>query len=261
MADKLILNISDRISKGNLLNHIVNKFYEDFGIIPIIGTEIEFYVIGNNTNLINLLPYQVKPEKGNHQFEIDILPQGNIHKTLSMISETKKHLSSLDYISLHPKPYKEDFGSAMHFHINFLDDDGRNFFDTPEILDHAAHSLCQFLPEHFLIFAPKAYHYERFDKNFMAPTHIAFGGNNRSVAIRTPDAKPKRLEHRVSSPETDEYLAVYAILYALYKGMKNPNSINKHQKIYGNAYDPQYNLIPFPNIKNAIKNFKLDDNF
>ena len=259
MPHQIIKSISDRLRESNMLEYIVDKLHKDFGILPVLGAEIEFYVnLIERSEVIALADskYQIKSEKGNGQFEIDIFPQENIYKTLKDIAKAKTYLASLPGISLHPKPYIDDYGSAMHFHLNFLDEKGENFFDLNHNLEHAAKSLCHFLPEHFLAFAPKADHYGRFDKNFMAPTHICFGGNNRSVAIRTPDAKPRRLDHRVSSPETDEYLAVYAILNAIYHGLKKPHSIRNYQKIYGNAYDEQYKLDRLPkNIDDAARLF------
>ena len=258
MPHEIIKSIADRIRESNLLDHIIDKLHEEFGIVPVIGAEIEFYVIPNleiNTTSLKL-PYEIKSEKGNGQFEIDIFPQENIHKTIEEITKAKAHLSSLQHISLHPKPYVDDYGSAMHFHINFLQPDGKNFFDNKDNLESAAKSLCHFLVEDFLIFAPKADHYSRFHKDFMAPTHVCFGGNNRSAAIRIPDAKPRRLEHRISSPETDEHLAVYAILNAIYRGLKEPGSIKNYQKIYGNAFDEQYGLEDFPgSVGEAVRKF------
>jgi glutamine synthetase len=268
---KILKSISDQIHHNNLLEYILQKLYQDFGLTAVLGAEIEFYIIddsiNHNVDFRNFVEqnssiitkhYPIKLEKGHNQFEIDIFPQKNIQKTLAAIAAAKLHLSSLPNISLHPKPYPDDYGNAMHFHINFLDVNGDNFFDHSYAIEHAARSLCHFLPEHFLIFAPKADHYARFDKKFMAPTHISFGGNNRSVAIRIPDVKPRRLEHRVSSPETDEYLATYAILHAIYQGLTKPQIIGKHSKIHGNAFDKQYELERFPlSIEEAIKKIQM----
>lgn len=255
MPHEIIKSISQRARQNNLLKQILDKLYNNFGLIPIVGAEIEFYTI---SELQPQIEHAVKKEKGKGQFEIDIFPQEDIFKTIEKITEAKAILSSSKDIMLHPKPRLDDYGSAMHFHINLVTSKGENFFDLPQNLEHAAKSLCHFLEEHFLIFSPKSGHYHRFNKNFMAPTHVCFGGNNRSVAIRIPDAKPKRLEHRISSPETDEYLAVCAMLEAIYHGLKYPYSIKDYKKIYGNAFDGQYNLAPLPpNIEEAVKLFRF----
>lgn len=256
MPYKMINNIAAEAKKNNMLEHIVNKLNSKFGLIPVIGAEIEFYCHSDNAR--NITEYIFKKEKGNGQFEIDIFPQENIYKTIEEITKAKAFLSSLPNSTIHPKPYSNDYGSAMHFHINLLNRNGENFFDNSDNLENAAKSLCHFLKSHFLIFAPKTHHYSRFDKDFMAPTHICFGGNNRSTAIRIPDVKPKRLEHRISSPETDEYLAICAILEAIYQGITHPASIQSYAKIHGNAFDEQYNLTPLPaTIEEAIKLYKF----
>ena len=274
MPHKIITNIARNAYKDNMLDHIVGKLHNKFGLIPVIGAEIEFYYRnekcypreGVGQEIQELGPhlrwndnnYTLKPEKGQGQFEIDIFPQENIHDTIEEITKAKAYLSSVPNITLHPKPYADDYGSAMHFHINFLNSNGENFFDHNSNIEHAAKSLCHFLGDHFLIFAPKSDHYNRFNKDFMAPTHVCFGGNNRSAAIRIPDAQPRRLEHRVSSPETNEYLAVCAILHAIYQGLSKPSSIGSHHKIHGNAFDEQYNLEKLPaNIETAAKLFKF----
>ena len=257
MPHKIITNIARRARKDNMLDHIIGKLFNDFCLIPVIGAEIEFYYRDGHSN-IHESNYTIKAEKGLGQFEIDIFPQENINKTIEEITKAKTYLSSEPNITLHPKPYADDYGSAMHFHINCLTPNGGNFFDHNDNLEHAAKSLCHFLANHFLIFAPKHDHYSRFNKNFMAPTHICFGGNNRSAAIRIPDAKPRRLEHRISSPETDEYLAVCAILTAIYQGLANPESIRSYNKVHGNAFDDQYCLKKLPaNIEEAAKVFNF----
>ena len=76
----------------------------------------------------------------------------------------------------------------------------------------------------------------------MAPTHISYGGNNRTTLIRIPDLLPRRLEHRLASADADPYKVIYAILSSINTGLKHPEQIAKLDKTYGNAYDPQYNL-------------------
>ena len=77
----------------------------------------------------------------------------------------------------------------------------------------------------------------------MAPTHISYGNNNRTVMIRMPDSYPKRLEHRLAAADADPYLVIYAILNSIFQGIPNYAKINRLEKIYGNAFDTQYNLM------------------
>lgn len=260
MLHKIIQNLSHKARRDNMLQKLCDKLRQEFGLTPVVGAEIEFYVMGVDDSFLynEFQDIIIKPEKGRNQFEIDIFPQETVIKTIDSISRAKACLLSFPGISLHPKPYPHDYGSAMHFHINFLDSSGNNCFDNMDHLYGASQSLCHFLEKHFLIFAPNKDHYTRFSKDFMAPTRICFGGNNRSVAIRIPAAKPRRIEHRVSSPETDEYLAICAILIAMYEGLKHPCEITSYEKIHGNAFDAQYDLVDFPkDIEDALKKFRF----
>ena len=83
---------------------------------------------------------------------------------------------------------------------------------------------------------------ERLDEKFMAPTHICYGGNNRTVAIRIPDSIPRRLEHRLPAASADPASVIYAILASIVKGLSDRIDTKIYAKIFGNAFDKQYGL-------------------
>ncbi|WP_341758625.1 palindromic element RPE1 domain-containing protein [Candidatus Tisiphia endosymbiont of Ditula angustiorana] len=131
--------------------------------------------------------------------------------------------------------------------------------DDTDVLDLMGQSICHYMLDTFLIFMPNEDDYLRLDKNFMAPTNVSFGNNNRTVALRTPDLSPKRLEHRIANPLTDPYLAIFTILNSIFLGLKFPDKINNINKIYGNAFDQQYNLVSFPkSLTEALELFNLE---
>ncbi len=246
--------LSDQARKNNLLENLCQSLLKDFGLIPCVGVEIEFY---SNKNDTSDAPFLLKKEKGNKQYEIDLPPLQDMLSCVRQIEEAKIKLKSWDpTIDFSSKPLPGDYGSAMHFHVNFLKSREENYFDDQSHLELAARSLCHYMLSCFMIFAPSEEDYKRFDPKFMAPSNVSFGGNNRSVAIRIPSLIPKRLEHRISSPLADAYLAIFAILKAIYLGLKNPSAISFHDKIYGNAFDEQYGLEPFPaSLKEAMAMF------
>ncbi|MBP7189817.1 MAG: glutamine synthetase [Rickettsiaceae bacterium] len=236
--------LSDKARIDNMLEKISTDFFKDFGIIPYIGVEIEFYLKNDD---ISGAPFTIKKEKGKFQYEIDLDPTSDLTSYVSSIETAKSKLKSWrNDIDFSPKPFQEDYGNSMHFHVNFLNRFGENHFDDLGNLHIAASALCHFLISHFAIFAPEEDCYKRFDHKFMAPTCVSYGGNNRTVAIRIPSLGPKRLEHRVSSPTTDSYLAIYYILNAIYSAMQNPSEITEYNKIHGNAFDEQYRATKFP---------------
>ena len=235
--------LQNNIDKYKSISNIEQKLYEDFGLTPIIGVEIEFYI---RDLMQNLPDYILKEEKGNQQFEIDIFPEQTFTKTIDKIAHVQTMLRMNQNVIMSPKPFIDDYGNAMHIHLNFLQNGILIFDSNYQLMEQIAQILCHFLEEHFPIFAPTDEDYKRFDSKFMAPTHICFGGNNRTVAIRIPDKYPLRLEHRVPSNNINIYDAIYSILYSIYYGLKNPKNISLHSKIHGNAWHEQYDLKPFP---------------
>ncbi|ABE04760.1 glutamine synthetase [Rickettsia bellii] len=261
--NNFINTLSNNLQKKKQLEKIIFQFHKDYNLIPIIGVEIEFYLSPNidiskfeilaRKYLTKFKISKIKKEKGNNQFEIDLPPSHDLVNYAKMILKVKNTLTKIaEYLNGHtdfsPKPFLNDYGNSMHFHISFDIESG----------DHiilAAQGLCHYMLDTLLAFMPRSIDYLRLDKDFMAPTHVSYGGNNRSVAIRTPNVAPKRLEHRLSSPETDPYIAIFTILKSILLSLKFPNSIKKTEKIYGNAFDPQYNLTPLPT--SAQESFKL----
>ena len=257
MAETTNINLkklSDKARKNNLLENLCKSLLKDFCLIPCIGIEIEFYL---NKDDISDAPFFLKKEKGHNQYEIDLPPLQDMISCVNQLEEAKAKLKSWNpSIDFSSKPFLSDYGSAMHFHVNLLTTKGENYFDDPNALELAARSLCLYMLSSFVVFAHTKKDYQRFDPKFMAPCNVSFGSNNRSVAVRIPNLVPKRLEHRISSPLADSYLAIFTILKAIYLGLKDPTNITPHEKIYGNAFDEQYGLTPFPkNLKEAIAMF------
>lgn len=261
---QFIHTLSDHLQKNNALQKIIKKFRTDYSLIACIGVEIEFYLSKNIDQLEfqTLLGIAVKKEKGANQFEVDLPPSTNIIEYIEKISSTKSKIQIIaeklrGNVNFSAKPFASDYGSSMHFHVNFI---------FPNDLEHCilnidlmAQSICHYMLDTFLIFMPNEDDYLRLDKNFMAPTNVSFGNNNRTVALRIPDLSPKRLEHRIANPLTDPYLAIFTILNSIFLGLKFPDKINNINKIYGNAFDEQYNLVSCPkSLTEALELFNLE---
>ncbi|OZG31428.1 type I glutamate--ammonia ligase [Rickettsia endosymbiont of Culicoides newsteadi] len=315
-----IYKLSDHLQKNNALQKIINKFQTDYSLTPCIGVEIEFYLSKNIAplELQTLLGIVVKKEKGDNQFEIDLPPSTNIIEYIGKISSTKSKIQIIakklqGKVNFSAKPFPNDYGSSMHFHVNFIDSStllredtlvaakqtlpnviarscsdrgnpeklnldcfvgsrrlamtsyntnviarSRSGRGNPYSLDIIGQSICHYMLDSFLVFMPNEDDYLRLDKNFMAPTNVSFGNNNRTVAVRIPDSFPRRLEHRIASPLTDPYLAIFTILNSILLGLEFPDKINNISKIYGNAFDQQYNLVPLPkSLAEALELFNL----
>ena len=236
--------------KYNLLGKLEHHFKTKLSLTPCVGAEIEFYLSKDidPALLEQLVGHAIKSEKGNNQYEIDLEPSCDLVEYTKYIESVRKKVvqgaknlgGNANFSS---KPYKDDYGNSMHIHLNFLGEWN---------IDKFAQILCHYLPEGLPIFLPHEDDWQRLDKAFMAPTHICYGNNNRTVAVRIPDSEPKRLEHRVSAANSDPVLVIYEILNSISKGLAAPEKISKYSKIYGNAYDPQYGLKRITPILNAL---------
>lgn len=243
--------------------------HNKYSLKPILAAEIEFYVNRNKNAKLNIdkeietsidrnllskiIGLPIKAEKGHNQFEIDITPSSNVEEFIYQIRNTKNLISSslieAGYqANFASKPYIEDYGSAMHFHLNFVRSRGSWPYETQSNYsidnfetEKVANILCNYAFETLQYFLPTEKSFVRLDNNFMSPTHICWGGNNRTCLIRIPDSMPRRVEHRLAGADIDPIYPVYAILASILAGIENPN-LQSFEKIHGNAFDEQYNL-------------------
>ena len=260
-----IYKLSDHLQENNQLESLIQQFITDYDLVPCFGVEIEFF-LSKDIDLKQfeaMLGLIIKKEKGDNQFEVDLPPTTNLTKYANQITDLKANIVTIakqlgGEANFQSKPFINDYGNSMHFHINFLSSSKCEHQDQDQILSIAAKSLCHFMLDTFVIFMPQEEDYLRLDSAFMAPTHVSYGNNNRTVAIRMPDLLPKRLEHRLPSPSADPYLVMFTILKSILLGLQFPEQVNELPKIYGNAFDRQYKLIAFPrSMKEATTLLKI----
>lgn len=130
-----------------------------------------------------------------------------------------------------PKPIYGDNGNGMHVHVS-LWRDGKNLFYDPDsdyaCLSQEARYFIGGLIEHgrslSAIVSPTTNSYKRLVPGYEAPTYLAWGAGNRSVAIRVPAyekcSKSVRIEYRPPDPSANPYLATTAIMLAGLDGIK-----------------------------------------
>ena len=232
--------LPDNQQKYNLLEETRNVLKNNFGLTPCIGAEIEFY-LGDEVSipaLEKIIGHAIKVEKGKNQYEIDLRPSNALVEYTKYIELVRDKVEQgaeelggkADFSS---KPYINDYGNSMHIHLNFLEDND---------IEKFARILCYYLSDDISVFLPLEEDWNRLDEKFMAPTHICYGGNNRTVAIRIPDSMPRRLEHRVPAASADPAAVVYAILVSIATGLSSQVDTKTYAKIFGNASDKQYGL-------------------
>ena len=240
-----------------ILEHAFNMLKQELSVFPMFGAELEFY-INEDTQLPSSPHYEIVPEKGQDQYEAQFDKCADVLVLAGRLSDFHDQINA----NFSSKPFASQPGSALHFHISLYDERGNNLFakngqEESGLLLHAVAGVCEYLPESMIFFAPDEAAYSRFVAGDNAPTHICWGGNNRSVAVRLPTALPidRRIEHRVSGADADPYLAFAAIIFAIYSGISQ--KLVAPPRIYGNAYLPQYQLPEIAaNFAQAMQGFE-----
>ncbi|MGB0497484.1 MAG: glutamine synthetase family protein [Rubricella sp.] len=147
------------------------------------------------------------------------------------------------------KPYGDQSGSGLHFHISMLDETGANVFssgvegelNTP--LAGAVARLQETMAASTLIFAPHLNSYRRLAPGSYAPVVAAWGLDNRGTALRVPATagKAARVEHRVPGADANPYLALAVILQAIYEGLEGGDP---GDPVEGEANEAHGDLLP-----------------
>lgn len=241
-----------------IIKNLLHRFHNQFSMKPVIGLEIEFYTSDKkNIELIEQaltkakLHYHLENETGENQYEIQLSPSMQILSKLDDCNKIKKIIMDISDSNFSAKPFADQPGNALHLHLNFLDKDHKNLFDkhgdqeSPLLLQSVA-GLLDTMPEAMYFLAPDENDYARYTPSIETPSNISWGNNNRTVAIRIPekDSGARRIEHRVAAANTNPLAACAVIFAGALYGIEH--KLLPPEKIYGNAYLPQYKLEPLP---------------
>ncbi len=137
------------------------------------------------------------------------------------------------------KPFLEWPGNGMHVHASLLNRNGENIFaleDGDDKLQYAINGLLATMRDCLLFYIPGFNGYRRLQPGSYAPTRIAWGRNNRSVAVRVPASEQSatRLEHRLSGADANPYFVLASVLGGMLKGLND--AVLPPDPIIGNAY-------------------------
>ena len=166
------------------------------------------------------------------QYEINLHHQSDAQKACSHGMLLKRLIKGVaEHNGFHatfmPKPFPNIAGSGMHVHVSLIDSNAKNIFAKDELdnkqLQHAVAGILAVIPESMLICSPGVNSYRRFAKGMYVPLNLAWGYNNRTVAVRIPsgDASARRIEHRVSGADANPFLLTASILAGMHHGLKN----------------------------------------
>lgn len=124
------------------------------------------------------------------------------------------------------KPFAEYAGNSMHLHLSLWRDEQPAFAsDAGEenpVMRQAIGGILRHLPATVLFGAPTVNAYKRFEVGSFAPATVTWGGDNRTVAVRslleTPSAT--RIELRTGSADAQPHWAIAALLAAVAIGLE-----------------------------------------
>ena len=149
-----------------------------------------------------------------------------------------KHGKSLTFMA----KYNEREGNSCHIHMSFrgLDDkpvfadksDPRGMSST---FKHFLAGQIAMMREFTLLYAPQINSYKRYVEGSFAPTSIAWGFDNRTVALRVVgQGLGMRVENRVPGGDVNQYLATAAMIAAGIYGIEN--KLDLEEMTTGNGY-------------------------
>lgn len=133
-------------------------------------------------------------------------------------------------------------GQSGHIHISLEDSQGKNVFHSAEgdgmsdVFRHFVAGQVMLLPELLPMVCSTVNSYRRLVPGFWAPTHAAWGIDNRTTAIRAiPGGEHSaRSEYRIGPADANPYLALAAALASGLYGIKHKLT---REPVRGNAYD------------------------
>ncbi len=133
-------------------------------------------------------------------------------------------------------------GQSGHIHLSLEDADGNNVFHSDEgdgmseTFRHFVAGQTQLLPELLPMVCSTVNAYRRLVPGFWAPTHAAWGIDNRTTAIRAipGGAHSARSEYRIGPADANPYLALSAALASGLYGIEHRLS---RAPVEGNAYE------------------------
>ena len=136
-------------------------------------------------------------------------------------------------------------GQSGHIHISLRrKSDGSSAFYDPEgphqmskEMEHFVSGQQKLMPELLGMVSPTINAYSRLIPGFWAPTHSAWGVENRTCALRVIAGNPKaqRVEYRVAAADANPYIALAAAIGSGLWGIEQETSLV--EGIVGNAYE------------------------
>lgn len=260
------------------------------GYRPIIGLELEFYLLdenkeplfndtqcyslyrGGEKNYVLREMSKALEQQGIHiesfhveygasQFEV-VTECGDaieIADQLLLIKHTIKEVARSHGLiaTFMPKPWSKEQGSELHVHQSLWDLNQQvNYFEKDlEIMDKYLAGLLSYVREMTVLGAPSINAYKRFTSKAIMPRQVTAAEDNRTVAVRSLIARgnASRIEYRLGSSDANPYLIIAGCLAAGINGLENKLFISKNTE--GQSYVKRAALVPL-SLEEALNLFE-----
>lgn len=114
-----------------------------------------------------------------------------------------------------------DVGSSCHIHTSLWSLDGETPLGDTELFGRFVAGLVRDARDMCLLYAPNLNSYRRFQPNSFAPTTVACGDDNRTMAFRIiGDGPARRVENRIPGADVNPYIALAAAVAAGVNGIE-----------------------------------------
>ena len=271
------------------IHALEHRLWTDFSVRPVLAAEIEFYLHGAEAMeaapliqridaalaTAGIVAHPAQKEVAAGQYEVSLVPMQSGVALAQWLEQSKSAItdwaaSARLRASFAAKPFAERAGSGLHLHLHLEDAEEQNLFTREEDysapLRHSIAGLLHTLPACMTFFAPSAESYVRFrtqppspERPVDAPTHICWGPNNRTTALRLPNkpSNAKHIEHRVPGSDADPALALGALLFGVWQGLQQAQE--PPPAIHGQAYKEIYDLARLPETSEAARAYAAQD--
>lgn len=275
-----------KLAPREILKQLVIR-YEHIKYRPLVGVELEFYLLDNERQQLNqgIHSYSLSKgveleyvlgeirnnlekigidleathaEYGPAQIEI-IIEYGDaleIADKTVLIKSIVKEIARKHglYATFMAKPWSRESGSGFHVHQSLWDLELKKnvFQENEEVATQYLAGLTNTTSEFMAFSSPSINSYKRFSKYSFAPVNESWGNDNRTAAVRSllSHGKGSRLEQRIGSADANPYLVIAASLAGGLYGLENKINLN------GNASIDAYSSVekPLPrNLDQALK--------
>jgi len=281
-----------KLAPREILKQLLTK-YERLKYRPLVGVELEFYLLDNEKKQLHQgihsyslskgleLEYVLSEirnnlenigidieathiEYGPAQIEV-IVEYGDAlevaDKTVLLKSIVKEVARKYGlYATFMAKPWAGESGNGLHVHQSLWDLElKKNVFQKDEkIATQYLAGLTNTLSEFMAFTSPSINSYKRFSKDSFAPVNESWGHDNRTAAVRSllSNGNASRLEQRVGSGDGNPYLVIAASLAGGLYGLEN--ELNLCEDASANAYSTVKKPLP-RNLEQALNHLERSE--